>query len=1038
MISSRIIVLGVLILHTLPIAAIAQGIPHFVEKLTVEEGLSSNIITDFLQDDNGFLWIATPDGLNRFDGTETVRFSPQQDTNSPPHNYINCLKKLPGHYLAIGTQAGLSFYNANTGVFRNFYSHHQPPLDSYNNMIMELEVDAGSNCWAASKNCIYVFNPQHQLKKIIPSPFTAAMANRERLSFVEKMLPLSNGNVLLCLHNGWALYSKAEDSVIPIRRSTRWQQMQFLADLSGPPSAARGLILPEAAAARLFKIFDRHFISIPPGKDSLLLFDENGREESSCFFPYNKYPYISWSQQIVAIDSSRLLLLFHNYGMTMIPVSWRSGIPILSSCSQPLFDGNEYKTALRDQQANWWLATAREGLQKISPARQYFTGTTLIDRRSRLPIRYEVTSCIRLGDKLWVSTYGDGFFGIDPHTGRQQQYRLTRTGDDTWANFVWNIRQQAKDTLWLGTQAGLFWYSIASGRNGRLPASPGKPPALDSVAITTQFLDSHGTCWMGLGKGHGLCCYEPQGRRFTWYPGNTADGYPLRYPTDIAEDGKGNLWFTNDASNLLVRWDRRTQRFTTLTLPKTPQRQVGPLKGICWSADSILWIGDITAGLVKLDLRNRTLSLYSHEKGLNNCHISNICEDGQKRCWLVTEGGLACFDPHAETFTNYSTKDGLPVSYPTANFYYDTRGRRLYTGGHGGYFSFDPDEILPGRGIKKILITALLVNGRPWQLDPEKPASFRSQQNDINIQYAAVDLLDGPSTRYVYRLIGADTGWVKAGKQRQINFSHLPPGHYTFQVRTANGHDDTAGAPLTAALSFRIDPPFTQTPYFYALLLLALATGIVVLYRNRARQLNRTRQIRSEISRNLHDEVGANLTNISLSSLLAQRQLRNEAAVSRILERIYQDSQLVSESMREIVWSINPDIDTLGEALPRMLHYASHLLEANSIELKAEILPEVERLRLSMKQRRDVYLIFKEAINNMVRHSKATRGFVQFYLSGKALIMKIADNGAGFDTVASTWNNGLKNMQERARQHRWKLDIFSCPQQGTTITLDTA
>ena len=181
--------------------------------------------------------------------------------------------------------------------------------------------------------------------------------------------------------------------------------------------------------------------------------------------------------------------------------------------------------------------------------------------------------------------------------------------------------------------------------------------------------------------------------------------------------------------------------------------------------------------------------------------------------------------------------------------------------------------------------------------------------------------------------------------------------------------------------------------------------------------------------------MGANLTNISFSSLLAQRQLHNGGAVNRLLERIYQDSLLVSESMREIVWSINPDIDTLGDALPRMLHYAAQLLESNSIELNAEIAPEVEQLKLSMKQRRDLYLIFKEAVNNMVRHSNASRAFIHFELSGPTLIMRIADNGSGFDTVPTGWQNGLKNMQQRAGEHKWNLEIRSRPTQGASITL---
>jgi signal transduction histidine kinase/ligand-binding sensor domain-containing protein len=1039
----RIIIAGLLTIHSHPNASIAQGLPHFVERLTINEGLSSNIITDLAQDDNGFLWIATPDGLNRFDGTETVHFLHDRDSNSLPHSYINCLLKLPGNELAVGTSAGISFLNTTTGFFSNFYSHHLPSLDLYNNTIAQLALDARGNCWAASRACIYIFNPKHCLKKIIPSPFTESNASRERLSFVEKMLPLSNGDVLLYLNSGWALYSAASDSLFRYQRPPAWLPV-------GNPS-----IFPPG---RLFKIFSRNLVSIPPGKDSLLILDEQGRRLSSCFFPYDKYPYVSWSQQLVAIDSSHLLLLLHNYGLLIISLNWKAGAPHLSTLSPLLFDENEYQTALCDRQGNWWLATTKEGLQKISPSRQYFVGSPLIDHQSQRPTRYEVMSCSRFGHTLWVCTYGNGFFGIDLVTGRQTQHRLTGTGDDTWSNFIWNTSQQNKDTLFLGTQIGLFWYRTGTGTSGRLAGYKGKPPILDSVAITTQFLDSHGLLWMGLGKGKGLCTYDQQAHRFTWYPGNTADGYPLRYPTDIVEDAHADLWFTNDASTLLVHWDRQTNHFTKVGLPANPKR-AGPLRGICCQADTVLWLGDVTGGLLRFNPRSNTVSYYDHDHGINNCHISDIRKDGQQRLWMVTEGGLVCFDPHTETFSNYTAKDGLPVTYPTGNSFYDPGMKRMYAGGHGAWFYFDPGNIRPSPSAKTTLITSLQVNGKTCPLDGNKPIVLHSQENDISIQYAAVDLIDGPSTRYLYRLIGADTGWISAGKQRQIIFSHLPAGHYTFQVRAAgnpaakNDPTDTIPSPndpattlpnpndpptpALATISFRIEPAFAQTATFYALLATIFAAGILALYIYRKRQLSRTRQIRSEISRNLHDEVGANLTNISLSSLLAQRQLKNENAVSTILERIYQDSQLVSESMREIVWSINPEIDTLGEALPRMLHYASNLLETNKIELRAEIAPEVERLHLSMRQRRDFYLIFKEALNNMVRHSKASRALVQFYLSGRSLCMKIADNGTGFDLNIAISGNGLKNMRERARQHRWKLEVRSRLQQGTTITLDT-
>jgi signal transduction histidine kinase len=316
---------------------------------------------------------------------------------------------------------------------------------------------------------------------------------------------------------------------------------------------------------------------------------------------------------------------------------------------------------------------------------------------------------------------------------------------------------------------------------------------------------------------------------------------------------------------------------------------------------------------------------------------------------------------------------------------------------------------------------------------PGKKAKLRAHENDITISYTSVDLTNGPEIKYAYKLIGEDTGWSMAGGQRQINFSHLAPGNYTFMVRAANSSGLWNNQP--ASISFSIRPPFTQTAWFYGLAVLAIAGVFYGLHRFRLRQLLRTEQIRSEISKNLHDEVGSALTNISLGSLLAQKQLTKEGPVNHILERIYQDSQEASASMREIVWSINPKIDTIGEAFPRMVHYASELLEAKNIELWVEMPSAIEQVRLSMQQRRDIYLVFKEAVNNLAKYSNATKATIKFQLPGNTLVMIISDNGTGFDTTVSYNSNGLRNMRERAQTHQWQLLIESGTGAGTTITL---
>ncbi|HXB93830.1 MAG TPA: two-component regulator propeller domain-containing protein, partial [Puia sp.] len=699
----RTIVCCLLTFRLFPCPLIAQQPPHFIEKLTTEEGLSSNAITDVTQDDSGFLWIATTDGLNRFDGTEITPFFHHADSNSLPHNFIYCLKKLPGGWLAIGTEGGLGFYDGLTGSFHNFYYRTDNAVDPFNNAITGLDTDADGNLWAISRNCIFVFDAQRRLRRLIPSGFSETHATQGRTTFAEKTWPLSNGDMLLYLHDGWHWYSKKSGSFAD-SSAPRLQQLAFLHLLDSTPQRSPGYV-----PSHLFKVFDNYFLLLHG--DSLLLFDESGRECNRCRFPYNSYPYVLWTQRFVPIDSGRMLFLFHNYGVATLTFRWHNGTPFLDSLSTPVFGEYRYITALRDNQDNWWLATVREGLQKIVPARQCFTSADLIDHASQRPTRYEAMSFSRWGRQLWVACYGDGFFCIDQSTGRQQQHRLKNTGIPTWSNFTWNVRQVNADTLWIGTQVGLFWYSLSSKNNGRLPAYPGKPAALDEMAITTQFRDSHGLVWMGLGKGNGLCCFDSARRRFRYYPGNSAQSYPLRYPLSISEDREGDLWLTSDASNNLVRWRRADDRFSVVPLPAATQRHIGPLNGLAIEGDSILWLSSLTCGLVRFAPATGSLSVYGHENGLVNSYTGSLFEDSTGRIWLMTEGGLACFNHTTETFSNYTTANGLPMNCLTAEFFFDAVTRRLYSGGFGSYFYFEPRRIHPGGHPPHTLITSVFVNG---------------------------------------------------------------------------------------------------------------------------------------------------------------------------------------------------------------------------------------------------------------------------------------------------------------------------------------
>ncbi len=739
----------------------AQNLPHFIENISTEKGLSTNNIYDIVQDDNGFLWIATPDGLNRYDGTEVVQYFHHANANSLPHNYVTCLKKLTGNYIAIGTQGGLAFFNTATGMFKNFYYKQNPALDAHNNFFKRLETDAEGNLWAISGNCIFIFDNTRKLKKVIISSFKPADITSQRIEFAEKVLPLSNGNSLLNLYNRWIIYSLKTNSLTPVNNSVSARQLSFLNNISPP------YLNKYFSAGHLYKIFNKYFLCIPSAEDSLFLFNENGNKLSSCYFPYNQYPHVWWEQRISEIDSSKILFLFNDGGFSILPVNWQNNKPELQQLSPPLFTEQHFNTAICDRQKNWWLATNEGGLQKISPFKQGFMGDTLFTKTG-IPIKSEIVSVNKSNNKLWVATYGNGFFEIDAATHKQQQHLFSKTNNDMWANYVWNVRPVSNDTLWVGTQAGMFWYNIASEKFGRLPAYKGKPVVIDSVPITTQFTDSHNLVWIGLGTGQGVCCYHIKNKIFTHYRGSSAEGYPLRYPTNIAEDANGNLWFANDGSPVLIRWKRNANVFEKITLPFATQKQIGDLSCIMCEGDSVLWLGSVTCGLIKFNWVENTTNVYSHENGLRNNDFSGIFQDGEKRLWLLTKDGLSCFNRHRKNFVNYTSKDGLPMDYLTNYFFYDTASNLLYGGGNGKIFYFNPDVITFSKPPTKTIITALYVNGKSYMLNGNATAKFKYNQNDISIQYTSVDLVNGAQTKYAYKLIGEDTGWINLGTSGKL------------------------------------------------------------------------------------------------------------------------------------------------------------------------------------------------------------------------------------------------------------------------------
>jgi signal transduction histidine kinase len=245
-------------------------------------------------------------------------------------------------------------------------------------------------------------------------------------------------------------------------------------------------------------------------------------------------------------------------------------------------------------------------------------------------------------------------------------------------------------------------------------------------------------------------------------------------------------------------------------------------------------------------------------------------------------------------------------------------------------------------------------------------------------------------------------------------------------------------SPELAPITIKVLPAFYETIWFKLALIIVLASMLYVLYWYRINQLMRLQRVRNRISADLHDELGSSLSGISIMGTLAKSKLESAHPSVSFVDRIVEEVQLISGSLDDIVWNISPRNDSLSSLIARMTRYASELFEARQIHYTFTLPNDFDNITLSMEQRRNFYLIFKESINNLIKYSRCTQASVLVSVERKKIKMLIKDDGVGFDTGIKNDRNGLVNMKARAASLNGVLHITSSKDEGTTLQLDFA
>jgi signal transduction histidine kinase len=308
-----------------------------------------------------------------------------------------------------------------------------------------------------------------------------------------------------------------------------------------------------------------------------------------------------------------------------------------------------------------------------------------------------------------------------------------------------------------------------------------------------------------------------------------------------------------------------------------------------------------------------------------------------------------------------------------------------------------------------------------------KTVELSPDQNSFSISFASVDSANDSATYYI--LDGADKNWIEAAKQATINYTLLPPGRYDFKLKCDQQTERTL-------LAIIIKVPFYLSSWFI-ILCCALFVGLAYLLHTLSiKRLLAVEAIRQKVSRDLHDDIGSTLSTINILSMMAKSKLMEDPVkASEYISKISGNSSRMMEAMDDIVWSINPMNDSMQKIFARMREFAAEVLESKDVEVKFHFDDRAHDVALNMEQRHDIFLIFKEAVNNIAKYANATQVSVDVALKGDKLLLIVKDNGIGFDVENADSGNGLNNMQKRAERLKGKFHILSQQNAGTTISI---
>lgn len=946
-----------------------QSKQYSFKHFSVTNGLSSNSVDRVVQDKDGYIWMATSNGLQRYDGSSFIT-----------------LKSSAGN-----------------------------PSSVPSNHIVLLYQDSKKNMWLmGDNNRIGIFDTRKFVFKDVP------ITGQERnLHIVQGFSELHNGDLALLKDDGVHLkYDSSEKKFV---------QAPDL--LPTPPGWKKTWVFWDRAISKYWITCDSGLVQYDPisrhmnyrghNKDNdpvIRAFENQLKPERVFVDARGNVIFLHWAYHAggpTIFKYNRKFaraetLYTHHPGYHEIGYFaqqkngrlWIYGLPFFAEWQEHngvstfLHVPNEYKhehsikfdymhDVFEDRENNLWLATDN-GVFLFNPDAQIFSTFNIVRPDGKPPFDAAVQAMEELKDgRIFVGCWGSG--GLTCYDQQFNPLPLPSAFPKGEIS-IWDMATNAKTgDLWLTLQAGSI--VVFDPKKNRFQKAT--PEVFGGSTIRQVDEDTSGNMWFGTQNGRVVKWDHKKANN------DPSKGYELVLATGLVHkihyDYQGFIWVAT-LDHGLIKLDAKTNKVVRIFSTKSKEGErlfMDSPRDMTYYNDSTLIVA---AGCINIiNTRTNKVSFYTTEDGLPSHTTESVEKDGSGIVWIGMTNGICRLNLERRILSFYDRRDGIVYDkFVLAGVKELSDGRLVFFTDHN-FLLLDPKKFGQEYMPPKTYITAFKLGGKSLFIDSilkHNKAVLKYNNTSIAISFSALSYLQQQKVHYYYMLEGVDEDWIRTDRPVEVVYNYLQPDNYIFKVKSENA--DGIINPEITELAIVVRPPVWKTWWFYSLIALLIIGILYLLDKERMKRRRSLQQVRSQIARNLTTEVSTTLNNINVLSEIAKIKAdKNIEQSKEFIDQISDKSRYMIEAMDDTLWSIDPRNDSMKQTILRIKELTEGLRADDGVELDLIVDNKVQTLELDMKVRHELYFFYKEAMHFLITSLECKQAFVNINRVRSKLMFEI-------------------------------------------------